>query len=379
MALYRKKICFIAASPISVSEFLGNHINSLSLNYDIYVVTNFKVPFKLNLNHSVNYYHIPIERKPSLVKDILCLFPLIKYLISNQFESVHTIDPKAGFIGNLCAYIAAVPIRIHIFTGQAWHTKKGFVKSILMSFDKLIVKLASHILVDGKSQLDFLIYHKIIKNSGASVLGDGSISGVDKNKFISNIQVRESLRGQYGLQKDTIVYAFMGRLNEDKGVLDLASAFYRFNQKYPNSTLFFIGSDEENIESKIRLRFPSSQIRFTGYSKVPFHTLQLADVFCFPSYREGFGTSVIEASMLQIPIICSDTYGLRDTIIDGVTGLRHRVGDIDDIFDKMEELYKNEDLRSYLGRNGNEYVTKKFDSKRLTKLWIDFYKQILNQ
>lgn len=379
MRLHRKKICFIAASPISVNEFLGNHINSLSLNYDIYVVTNFKIPFNLQLKGPIVQHHIPIERKPSLLKDILCLFPLIKYLLANKFDSIHTIDPKAGLIGNFSAFITRVPIRIHIFTGQAWHTKKGIFKSLLKIFDKIIVQLATHILIDGKSQMDFLVEKNIVKQNGATVLGDGSISGVDKNKFIADTQVRNKLRSKYNLNADTIVFAFMGRLNEDKGVLDLAEAFYRINQIYPNTALFFIGFDEEGIELKVQSQYLSDKIVFTGYTKEPYFTLQIADVFCFPSYREGFGTSVIEASMLHIPIICSDTYGLRDTIVDGVTGLRHRVGDIQDIASKMEQLFKDRELRQFLGANGHNYVAQKFDADRLTNLWVEFYQNILHQ
>jgi len=72
-------------------------------------------------------------------------------------------------------------------------------------------------------------------------------------------------------------------------------------------------------------------VYFTGSTSTPQLALQMADVFCLPSYREGFGTSIIEASLLGLPVICSDTYGLKETIIEEQTGLRHRVGDIQGI------------------------------------------------
>lgn len=377
MPLARKKICFIAASPLSINEFLVNHINSLSTFFDIHIVTNMNTPFALELSTSIKTYNLSIERKPSLIKDLKCISPLVSYLSSHHFDAVHTIDPKAGFIGMICSFMARVPIRVHIFTGQAWYTKKGLVKFLLKCADKLIVKIATNILLDGKSQKDFLVNSKIISDSNAMVLGEGSISGVDKVKFTCDYQIRRKVRDRYNIPDDSIVYVFLGRLNKDKGVLDLAEAFYGLNQSFRNSKLFFIGADEEDIELVVKNRFDSKNIVFTGYTNEPFNILQIADVFCFPSYREGFGTSVIEASMLKIPVICSDTYGLRDTMIDGVTGLRHQVGNIDDLRLKMQQLYEDSSLRQSLGLNGFDYVSKKFDAVDVTRLWVEFYKKVL--
>lgn len=377
MSLTRKKICFIAASPLSINEFLVNHINSLSFYFDIHIVTNMNTPFNLELSSSVKTFNLSIERKPSLLKDLGCISPLVSYLSSHQFDAVHTIDPKAGFIGMLCAFIARVPIRVHIFTGQAWYTKKGLVKFLLKCADKLIVKIATNILLDGKSQKEFLVKNRIVGDSSAIVLGEGSISGVDKTKFKSDSQIRTGLRRKYNIQETAIVYVFLGRLNKDKGVLDLAESFYTLNKSYSNSKLFFIGADEEDIELIVKSRFDCNDIVFTGYTNEPYNILQIADVFCFPSYREGFGTSVIEASILKIPVICSDTYGLRDTMIEGVTGLRHEVGNIDDLRLKMQQLYKDADLRTFLGSNGFDYVSQKFDAVDVTSLWVDFYKKTL--
>lgn len=94
-----------------------------------------------------------------------------------------------------------------------------------------------------------------------------------------------------------------------------------------------------------------------------------------PSYREGFGTSVIEASLLQKPIICSDTYGLMETIIENKTGLRHKVADSDSLFFAMEKLIYNKDLRELLGKGGREYVLENFSAQKISEKWVEFYKK----
>jgi glycosyltransferase involved in cell wall biosynthesis len=118
-------------------------------------------------------------------------------------------------------------------------------------------------------------------------------------------------------------------------------------------------------------------ITYFGPSDCPEILLQCADVFCMPSYREGFGTSVLEASVLGLPVICSDTYGLRDTIIPGKTGLVHAVGDIEELYFQMEILLLNKSLRTILGQNGLKYVKANFNADDISIEWLKFYKTIL--
>ena len=76
------------------------------------------------------------------------------------------------------------------------------------------------------------------------------------------------------------------------------------------------------------------------YTSQPQNILQLCDVFCFPSYREGFGYSVIQASALEKPIICSDIYGLKYTCIDNETGFKTQ-GKVDkESFRENEVCYR---------------------------------------
>jgi glycosyltransferase involved in cell wall biosynthesis len=376
----KKRICFIVATPLTAKAFLLKHFEYLSKEFDIYLAANFEentaTPFFSPYVKETK--HIGIQRNIALIEDVKALFTLRNYLVQMQFDAVHTVTPKAALLGILGAKMAGVKIRIHIFTGQVWHSKKGIFRTLLKNLDRLIVYCATHILVDGESQRQFLIQNKIIDEKNSRVLGKGSISGVDLGRFSPNTEIRDKYRKELNLSSE-VIFMFLGRINLDKGVLDLVQAFLRLNRKYNNSKLVLVGPDEENLQPQIKEMCPeSNSLVFYGSTSKPEEVLQLADVFCLPSYREGFGTSVIEASLLELPIICSDTYGLMETILDNKTGLRHQVGNIDSIYNQMEKMMEDDDLRLVLGNNGRNYVLENFSSDAISQEWVTYYTNLLS-
>lgn len=376
----KKKICFIVSTPFTAKAFLLKHFEVLSVKYDIFLVANFD-GFDLSEfeNIPVTIKHIPIVRSIHVIKDLKALFLLKSYLGKMQFNAIHSVTPKAGLIAMLAGKLGGVKNRIHIFTGQVWHTKKGVFKIILMFLDRIISKCATIVLVDGHSQRNFLIEHNIIKKEHSFVIGKGSISGVDLEKFVPTIDVKHEMRKQLNYSDKDVVFMFLGRMNLDKGILDLAVAFQKLHSEFTNAKLLLVGPDEENLTPKINeIIQDNSAVIFTGHTNNPISYLQAADVFCMPSYREGFGTSVIEASLMKLPIICSDTYGLFDTIIDKNTGLRHKVANSDSIYEAMKTLYLDENLRIVYGENGSNYVINNFSAHSISMQWLSFYTNLLN-
>jgi len=373
----RKKICFVVSSPFTTG-FLKDHIAVLSNHYDIYLVANFDKESPSMFDHLPlkMIKHIAIPREISLRKDVKALLSLRSYFKEMNFDAVHSVTPKAGLLGVFAARLAGVHRRIHIFTGQVWHTRKGLFKKVLMFIDRFTVWNATHILVDGESQRQFLIKNSIVKESNSFVLGKGSISGVDTGRFVPSPIVKEEVREELGIKENEVVFMFLGRMNSDKGINELAEAFNRVRKKRVNARLLLVGGDEENLTPIVKQKVKDvDSVLFYGVTSKPERLLQACDVFCMPSYREGFGTSIIEASLLEKPIICSNTYGLMETIVEGKTGLRHKVADVDSLYFAMEKLINDKNLRRLLGKGGREYVLGNFSAQKISEKWVEFYKQ----
>ena len=373
----KKKICFIVATPHSARAFLSNHIRKLSPHYDISLVANFK-----NADCSV-FEELPLKelkdirimRGISPFKDLMALIHCTRYLKGNKFNAVHSLTPKAGLIGMFAARIAGIKMRIHIFTGQVWHTRKGLFKKLLIIFDRFIIWNATKILVDGIAQRKFLIDKGILNAENSEVLGNGSVGGVNPTRFHPNAKTKQVIRAELGIDKNEIVFGFLGRLNKDKGVLDLANAFNRICEKFDTARLLLIGKDEESLGPVIEaiITSPGSVILY-GRTSQPEILLQAMDIFCLPSYREGFATSVLEAATLEIPVICSDTYGLIGSMIENKSGLRHGVGDVNSLYLQMEKFALNKAMRKAFGKAGRNFVLKNYSESFLASQWLEFYK-----
>ena len=157
----------------------------------------------------------------------------------------------------------------------------------------------------------------------------------------------------------------------------LAHAFSKIQDA--NTYLIFIGPDEDDYSSQIKIICSKkmNNIRLIGFTKIPYKLLSAADVLCLPSYREGFGSVIIEAAAMQIPSLGSNIYGIKDAIKDMQTGLLHEAGNISDIKKTMEVLLKDRYLLNNLGRQAKARAVYEFDANILSKIWLKFYIQIL--
>ena len=371
-----KKLCFVVSSPATAMAFLKGPMQTLSKHYALHLIVNTTDVTPLLAELPLKGVHVQaIERGINPIKDLNCLISMVRFLRKQQFDALHSISPKAGLMAMLGGLIANVPMRTHTFTGQVWATKKGLFLLLLKSMDLLIANCATHVLVDGKSQLAFLKEQSVVSEN-AGVLGKGSICGVSLERFSPSSTIREVRRKELSIPSDEWVFMFMGRLNKDKGIVDLIHAFSQLDQSKKPSSLFLVGHDEEQI--KERFQHISPKIKFIPFEKKPEELLQACDSFCLPSYREGFGLSVIEASALEKPIICSDAYGLADTIVEGETGLRHRVGDVDHLKKQLTfALNHPKEMRS-MGKAGRKYVEDNYSEKRLLEEWENFYQKELS-
>ena len=375
----RKKICFVVAVPLTAHSFLRDHIAALANDYDVYLAGDIRGDEDVNGLALKDWHRIEIERGISLWRDLKAIFTARRYFKQMKFDAVHSVTPKAGLVCAMAGWLAGIKHRTHIFTGQVWCTRQGLMRTMLKSIDKIITHCDNHILVDGKSQRDFLVKEGVLREGQAEVFAKGSISGVNSVRFVPDTEARKEIRKQVGIKDGMICYIFLGRLNHDKGIGELYKAFNRLAAGTKDVFLMLVGGDEEHYIDKLsqyKNIIKGENFHYYGLTPTPEEVLNAGDVFVLPTYREGFGTSVLEAACVGLPCICSDAYGVLDAYVVGETGLQCRVGDAESLYECMKQMHDNPEMMRQMGQNSRERALRDFNGAVLTECWVRFYEEM---
>lgn len=377
-----KKICFVVSSPMTAVCFMLPHIRVLSAFAEVHVFAETNDSTLLQ-QHGVDIAikSVPLVRHISPLADIKSLFILYFRFKRLRPDAVHTVTPKAGLLGMIAAWLACVPFRVHSFTGQVWVTRKGPMRWLLRAADRLIAAMATDVLVDSPSQRNFLIENGVVSFDNSAVLGSGSICGVNIQRFTPSDTIRRLVRSEMGTLPDTLVCLYLGRLNQDKGVLDLAAAFAKVALNYPDVELWVVGPDEANWFEQMQVLLGDSthQVKRVGFTPEPERFMQAADLFCLPSYREGFGSSVIEAAACGVPALVSRIYGLTDAVAEGLTGWMHEAGNVQDLSQQLNTLLANPAELAAKGQAARKYAETVFAEEAISLAMLEFYKKRLHE
>jgi glycosyltransferase involved in cell wall biosynthesis len=373
-----KNLCFVATIPAAVNSFLRGHIRASAKKWSVKIISS---PEGAELLSDTDAQFIPlsIERKVSLWQDLRALIKLVIIFRHERFDLLHSIMPKTGLLTMLAGCLSGTPGRMHTFTGQVWANKQGWQRMALKMCDKLIVSFATHILVDSRSQLDFLVSEGVLKHGEGKVIGYGSICGVDPDRFYPDAQIKSMVRRELNINQNAMVLLFLGRLNRDKGLLDLAAAFAEIARHKPDTVLLLVGAEEDVPFMRIQeiCGTGRDQLRRVGFTPHPERYMATADIFCLPSYREGFGQVIIEAAASGVPTVASRIYGITDAVEDGLTGLLFPPGNIAELTKALLALIEDQALRQKMGLAARQRILERFSGENITREQVVLYEEVL--
>ena len=289
------------------------------------------------------------------------------------------MTPKAGLLCMLAAWIVRVPIRVHTFTGLVWPTSSGLSRRILMLTDWITCACATHIIPEGQGVLNDL--QQYITKKPMRVLGYGNVRGVDMVKFSRRPEILEQANA---LRKTGIfTFIFVGRIVGDKGINELVAAFCKLNEKYSATRLFLVGEYEADLDpvktETLNAIHANPAIEAVGakFSDDLLAYYAASDCFVFPSYREGFPNTVMEAGAMGLPSIVTDVNGSREIIIDGQNGLIIPVKDVNALYDAMKCLLLDEEQTQRLVAKVRSFIEARFEQCFVTDCLCKFYDEIL--
>lgn len=371
-----KKICQIVTVSMTVDQFLRFAFNALNQDgFEVHLICNMNEEYIKTLPDYIIAHPIKMERGISLsgIKAVITMYKIFK---KENFDIVQYSTPNASFYASIASFLARVPVRLYCQWGLVFVSFAGIKKLIFKSIERLACKLSTDIQPDSFGNLELCRKLGFYGEKKSRVVWNGSANGVDLTKFDidKKVSYRTQIRQQYEIQDQAIVLGFLGRLMKDKGFNELIGAFKILEKKYNNLKLIFVGpSESKGDEDKELINYfhGNNNIIKTGNVKDPERYLSAMDVFVFPSYREGFGSAVIEAEAMGLPIIVTDIPGPTDAIEKGKTGFVVEVKNTNDLVEAIELLLVDENKRKECGEASVRLVKDKFDQSILLNKIIE--------
>lgn len=352
-----------------IPYFLGKQLLFFGkMNYNEYIVCSPSSDLNLfSQQYNFNYKEVDILRRISFWKDLRAVFKTACYIKEKHIDIVTGHTPKGALVAMLAAFIMRVPIRIYFRHGLVYETSQGLKRKLLIAIDKLAALLSTKVVCVSPSVCKRSLEDRLNPISKQCLLSKGTCNGIDVDRFcVYNIQgdIVNSLRNSLGVQPSDFVIGFTGRLVKDKGIVELVRAYKQLKVKYDNLILLLVGMLEERDalpQDVVDSILNTKGIISTGYvSNASIECYYaLMNMFILPSYREGFPTSVLEASSMNLPVVTTKVTGCIDSIVEGQTGLfvEHTT---ESMVSAIELLYNDDSKRKEMGENGRKFVVENF-------------------
>ena len=381
------KICFVTTVPGTLKSFvlaLASYLHDNSSGeFEITFICDKDDAFAASLPPYIRYIPVKMERGISL-GGVSAMLRMVQIFRREKFDLVQYSTPNASLYASLAAWLVRVPVRLYCQWGMAYVGFSGVKRKIFKRIEKLVCTLSTWVEPDSFGNLDFSHSEGLYPEKKGSVIWNGSASGVDLKKFDigKKAEWRTLIREKHHIPENAFVCGFVGRITRDKGVNELFAAFRQLLEQQPDACLMIIGNPEGKASiSRELLEWAEEEPRvlFCGYTNVAEQYLSAMDVYILPSYREGFGSAVIEAEAMGVPVIVSDIPGPTDAMKRDQTGLVVKKADVPELHEAMVRLLEDKSLREAFGAAGHDFAVKNFEQKQLFRYIFEDRKGLLKQ
>lgn len=375
-----KKICIITTMWSSINNWIKPFLDEYNARgIDVTIVCNMDADYERELKQQYPFVHTcPIAFPRGInvggsIKSIIALYRLFK---RKRFDMVQYSTPNASMYAAVAAKLAGIPVRLYCQWGMVYVTMTGIKRKVFRAIEKMVCRFSTVVQPDSDGNLRFCWEQGFYDEAKSCVIWNGSAKGLDLSAFdVSQKQAyAQEIREKYQIAEDTPVVGFVGRLGREKGCNELFRAFQRIKASVPNAKLLFVGpiEKEETIDPELLDYFWKCDdiIKTDRVTHVEKYTSAM-DVFVLPSYREGFGMSVIEASAMEVPVVVTEYPGPSSAMRDGVTGYAVPVKDDEQLCQRILQLLQDQSLCKKMGKNGRKFVEDAFDQKVFIQKYMD--------
>jgi glycosyltransferase involved in cell wall biosynthesis len=333
----------------------------------------------------IRMIRMPVVRKlvaPSNIKTIYGLHRLIR---KEKYDIVHVHNPIASMLGRVAARLAGCKEIIYTSHGFYFHDQMPPMKyHLYYQIEKWLTRICvNRLFLVSREDYEVCLKGKFKKPQALHHVSNGVELGLRFNPSSVSLEEIQRMKNELGFNVGDKIIVYVGRLVQEKGVLELLEAFTRLKSMHPQAKLLLIGethdSERDRSLRELQPQSPRADVHFLGFrSDIPL-LLAMCDVFVLPSHREGMPLSILEAMAMAKPIIATDIRGCREEVAHGRNGFLVPVRDAGALFERLNDLLCDDTLRKTFGAESRRIAVLSFNIEWIVQQQLEIYSTILAQ
>ncbi|MEM7137043.1 MAG: glycosyltransferase family 4 protein [Myxococcota bacterium] len=379
----KPRVAHVTTVDLSLRYLLLNQLQRIqNEGYEVYGISADGPDVSVVEAAGIPHFAVPMTRRFTPLADLRALVGLVRVMRREKFDLVHTHTPKAGLLGQLAARFAGVPAVANTLHGFYFHDDtKPVPRRFYIWMERIAALCSDIILSQNREDMATAVAEGIARPDRLKWLGNG----IDLNRFDRqrlSADALDVLRTEIGLEPSAPVVGFVGRLVEEKGILDLLEAAKRIVRETPAAQFLIVGPYDEEKPDAIRPDIAdrygiAHRCRFVGMRDDMPELYALMDVLVLPSYREGFPRAPMEASAMGVPAVVTDIRGCREAVEDGTNGLRFPVADTEALAESVLTLIGDDAKRQAMGEAARRIAEERFDEQKVFDRVLGEYERLL--
>ena len=378
------KLCFITTTEGTQESFIIPVLYRFKeLGYEVSIICTMSDKFLEKYSKDFHCINVQMQRGISIKECLAKPFEFYRIFKREKFDYVQYATTNASFYCCLVAKLLGIKTRVYCSWGLLYEGYAGVKRTLFKRIEKFLCDTATHVTVASYKNLEVAAWDGVLKRKKASVIGDGGTVGVDLNVF--NVEKREEYKNEvlqeYPVLQGKMVFGYVGRIETDKGISELLSAFIKANN--PDYALLLIGPFDElrcNIEPSLLVKAKSmGNIIFHGFTREVPQYMSAMDILVHPTYREGFSMVIQQAMAMGCAIITTNVPGPSEVIEEGVSGLLVPDHATDELSEAMIRLGEDAGLRKSFSDAGLVRVREKFERSRMLKLTLENREKMISK